>query len=113
MNLAGYPQTETEFEMSISVIEIPLTERERSQIEPPSWDEVGECIGEASTKFDACELGDVCAIAYEQIAELIADKDATALGNYVMFLRRQRIADLASRQMYGHVGEIFAAQVKV
>lgn len=79
----------------------------------PSDEEVAEEIGKASADFDAGELGDVCAIAFEQIVDLIAAKDAKALGEYVMFLRRQRIADIASRAIYGKTGLIFAAEVKV
>lgn len=103
--------------MSISVTELPLTALERQRIEPQSSEEVERevnlAIGAAAAEFDDGELGDVCAIAFEQIAELIASKDAVGLGNYIMFLRRQRIADIASRSIYGRVGMIFAKEVEV
>ena len=70
-------------------------------------------IGRASSDFDDGELADVCAIAYDNIMDLIAAKDATAVGNYMMFLRRQRIADIASKRIYGKVGMISEKEVKV
>lgn len=95
--------------------DLPVTDAELDSFygTAPSDFEVAEEIGKASSDFDEGELGDVCATAYEFIADLIAIKDAATLGNYIMFLRRQRIADIASRRIYGRVGLISEREVRV
>jgi len=77
----------------------------------PSFIERQMAIGEAASNFDSGELADVVACGYEQIIQLIACNDATALGEYVMYLRRQRIAELASQKLYGRAGVINASEV--
>lgn len=84
-----------------------ITQEESEQLERAL------AIGAASSDFDDGELADVCAIAFDNIADLIAANDANGLGNYIMFLRRQRIADIASKRKYGKLGEILASEVSV
>ncbi len=95
--------------------DLPVTTDELEQFygTTPSQDELGLAIGTAAADFDEGELGDVVACHFEQITGLIAAGDALAVGNYVMHLRRQRIADMASRRVYGRPGVIQASQVLV
>ena len=78
----------------------------------PNAEEIDEAIGTASSQIDDGELGDIVACEFN-IADLIAAGDAMALGHLVMHLRRQRIADIASRAVYGYKGAINASQVRV
>ena len=97
-----------------SIWDRPVSNAELEQIAgTPSQSELGLAIGEAASDFDESELGDVVACHFQQISNLIAAGDALAVGNYVMHLRRQRIADIASRRVYGRVGVIQASQVVV
>ena len=92
--------------------DIPVTNAELNRFygTTPNTD---VAIGEASSDFDEGELGDVVALHFELIAELIASNDPQALGNLIIQLRKQRIADMASRKVYGRVGVIQARQVMV
>ena len=84
-----------------------------AQLAAPSQSELGLAIGEAASDFEESELGDVVACNFELIADLIASNDALAVGNLIIQLRKQRIADIASRRVYGRVGGIQASQVLV
>lgn len=75
--------------------------------------QVDQAIGEASTKIDIVELCDAMHEYEELILDAIADQDAEALGNLVLLARRQRIAAIASRALYGKEGVIRADEVKV
>lgn len=99
--------------MTISTTEKPLTKYEEERMASHSYFEIQYAIGEASIAFDDGELSDVVACNYEDIASLIADKNAEAIGNYIMALRRQRIADIASVKLYGKTGFIRASEVIV
>lgn len=79
----------------------------------PNPEEIEEAIGAASAQIDDGELGDIVACEFDNIADLIAAGDALALGHLIMHLRRQRIADIASRAVYGYKGAINASQVRV
>lgn len=93
--------------------DLPVTDAELDQFygTPPSREELLMAIGAASSDFDDGELADVVICNFEPIADLIAAKNAEALGNYILHIRRQRIADMASRAVYGKPGFISAAQV--
>lgn len=95
--------------------DLPVTDAELTQFNgtTPSTEEIAVSIGEEASNFDDAELGDVMAQNFELIADLIAGNDPIAIGNLVMQLRRQRIADMASRKVYGNVGFILASQVLV
>ena len=95
--------------------DLPVTDDELEQFygSTPSQDELGVAIGTAASDFDDGELSDVVACHFDQISGLIAAGDALALGNYIIHLRRQRIADSASRKVYGRPGVIQASQVLV
>jgi len=99
--------------MTISTTEKPLTKYEEMRMESHSFFEISLVIGEVSVAFDDGELSDVVACNYEDIASLIADKNAEAIGNYIMALRRQRIADIASIKLYGKTGFIRGSEVSV
>lgn len=98
-----------------SVWDYPTTDTELDQFygTTPSTEEIAVAIGEAASNFDDGELGDVVALHFELIADLIAGNNPLALGNLLIQLRRQRIADMASRKVYGNVGFILASQVLV
>lgn len=99
--------------MTISTTEKPLTKYEEMRMDSYSVLEIEYAIGAASTEFNDGELSDVVACNYEDIASLIADKNAEAIGNYIMALRRQRIADIASVKLYGKTGFIRGSEVNV
>jgi len=97
-----------------SIWDRPVSDAELEQIAGTlSQSEFGLAIGEAASGFDESELGDVVACHFELIADLIASNDALAIGNLIIQLRKQRIADIASRRVYGRVGVIQASQVLV
>ena len=79
----------------------------------PSFIERQMAIGEAASNFDndPGEFADAVDCGHKQIMSLIDSNDATALGEYVMYLRRQRIAQLASQKLYGRAGVINASEV--
>lgn len=94
-----YPVTDTELDAHYGVV--------------PSSIQVEIAIGDASTEVDIAELSDSMHDYSELILDAIADKDAEAVGNLVLLARRQRIADIASRRLYGETGVIRADEVKV
>lgn len=102
-------------ESDMRVNDLPVTDDELEQFygSTPSQSELGLAIGTAASDFDDGELGDVVACHFEQISGLIAAGDAEAIGKYLMHLRRQRIADIASRRVYGRPGVIQASQVLI
>ena len=70
-------------------------------------------IGKAASDFEQDQLVDVVFTNYEQLAELIAAGNPVAIGNYLLYLRRQEIADTASRRIYGRAGVISHTEVTV
>lgn len=100
--------------MPRSIWDRPASNQELARAyDPPNPEEIDEAIGAAATQIDDGELGDIVACEFENVADLIAAGDALALGHLVMHLRRQRIADIASRAVYGYKGAINASQVRV
>jgi len=75
--------------------------------------EIAQTIGAAAAEFDAGELADVAYIAFEEIADAIAENNLFLVGVIIFKARQQRIADIASEAIYGRVGVINPEQVKV
>lgn len=98
--------------MSLSTMDVALRPWEVRELE---GDEsvVDFQIGAAAADIDADEIGSVVIDNFELIADCIAGEDALALGNLILQLRRQRIADIASFRMFGKHGLVKASQVTV
>ncbi len=93
----------------------PVTDKELDAIygKAPTQIEIGMAIGKAASDFDAADLGDVVAEYFEQIAEALADGEFELVGMIVDLARRKRIANVASRAVYGIYGKIIADEVKL
>lgn len=74
--------------------------------------DVDFAIEKASAKIDDGELGDVCACVYDDIRKAAATGDPAKVGRVVLQAVRQRIADLASRDLFGKPGLISADRVQ-
>ena len=95
--------------------DVPVTDAELEQHAgvPASQIDIEIAIGAACCAFDSGELGDVCATNYEEIAEAIANGDLEQVGEIVARVRRERIAYIASMELFGKTGVIHERQVKV
>jgi len=103
---------------------LPVTDKELADHYGTPHTEVdrGLAIGWAKALFDAAELGDVIYRLYEEIEEELhhADNDLRGelvmlarIGRIVVNARNQRIADIASRRLFGETGHIKSDEVKV
>ena len=98
-----------------ATMDTPVTNSELDQFHGSGLtdNELDMEIGKAASDFERDQLADVVYSNFDQIADLIASKDAAAIGTYVMFLRRQRIAEMASKAIYGRAGVISHVEVSV
>jgi len=98
--------------MSYSTLDVRLTREEERRLFPPVDEaERYTAIGKAVSDFDATELGDALHDGFEQLMEMIAAGDMTAVGTFIAHMRRQKIADIASFRLYGAKGHIQASEV--
>ena len=96
--------------------DLPVTDAELDSFygTTPSAFEVAEEIGKQATNLqDMGELTDALYEVEQALLDAIAAKDAEAIGNLVLKARAQRIADMASRAIYGRKGLIYSSEVRV
>jgi hypothetical protein len=96
-----------------SVWDYPPTDTELDQFYgvPVDQFEISEVIGRHAARFDACDYGDIAATFADAINDAIRDGDLLEVGRIIAEARKQRIADLASRELYQRVGVIKKEQV--
>jgi hypothetical protein len=93
----------------------PVTDSELDAIygTAPTQTEIGIAIGKAASDFEAYDLAEAASDYFEQIAEALVNSEFELVGMIVDMARRKRIANVASRAVYGVYGKIVADEVKV
>lgn len=93
--------------------DLPVTDDELEQFYgvPVDQCEITEALGRHAARFDACDYGDIAATCADAIDAALRDGDLLEVGRIMSDAKKQRIADLASRELYQRVGVIKKEQV--
>jgi hypothetical protein len=101
------------WEKSASTFDEPVTNQELDQFYGREITQIDRnmAIGAAMSELDQDAYSDIAFEHWEAIADNIGN--AEAIGRIIIAARKQWIADIASRALYGKAGMIKASEVNV